>query len=276
MSDTAGTPPLAPLVTGAVAAAALARDGMAAAADGGPPQLRAVDRSALGSWHSLYGGQRWRVDPKGVYVDGREQPERSRGEPASMRLYLALWGDYLREAAWEEGVPLTLLLMTLGTENGSAKVEGQSIQYAPFRKEPGYTSDQAPPHRISVGPCHLLISTARAALGRPRLTRQDLLDPALNIRGAAAYIAGQYERTGFDPILVAAAYNAGGVYDSSSSSNPKFRNPWNLRSWDEDGKGPLPGHLDRAAAWYGDAVEVLSEAGRCVALDGTGLGRVVV
>jgi peptidoglycan L-alanyl-D-glutamate endopeptidase CwlK len=55
--------------------------------------------------------------------------------------------------------------------------------------------------------------------------------------------AGQYPG-GDDPILVSAAYNAGGVYKSS-------KNPWCLRAYGD--------HLDRAARWYGDACAVLKE-----------------
>jgi hypothetical protein len=71
-----------------------------------------------------------------------------------------------------------------------------------------------------------------------------LYEPDISVMIGAAAIARRRSRTGDDPILVSAAYNAGGVYKS-----PK--NPWCLRSYGD--------HLDRAAKWYGDASAVLKE-----------------
>lgn len=254
-SDGRGTP-LNPALAGLAAVAALAPDD--------PPKLRRIDRAALGSMHSHAGGRAWRVAPDGIHTSD-EGPHRTRGEPTSVRLYLAVWGEELRAVAWDQGVPVALLLMTICTENGGAKLDGQRLVYPAERREPGFTSYEATPHKVSFGPCHVLLSTARAALGDRTLTARDCMDPGVNIRAMAAYVAQQFDRTGFDPILVAAAYNAGSVKTATSG---KLSNPWRLRSW--------PGHLDRAAAWYGDAVAVLKEAGQLAALDATGLGRVVV
>ena len=73
--------------------------------------------------------------------------------------------------------------------------------------------------------------------------------PAINIHIGYAEIASRLAKTGLNPILVAAAYNSGGVYDASKST--KYRNRWNLRSHGN--------HLDRAAKWYGDACSVLAQ-----------------
>ena len=59
-----------------------------------------------------------------------------------------------------------------------------------------------------------------------------------------AVIKQRWKKTGDDPILVAAAYNAGGIYKSQL-------NPWHLHTTGD--------HLDRAARWYGDALAVLKE-----------------
>ena len=213
-------------------------------------------------WHNIYGGREWRVTPSGIETrdGGRVTLHRTPGEPRSVRLYLAFWGDAIVHAATVARVPVSLLLMTICTENGPARVDGTKLIYPLVRKEPGYRSDEETPHRISVGPCHVLLSTARAVLGRPKLTREQLADPALNILAAAQYIADQSGKTRLDPILVAAAYNAGGLYQTN-------QNPWRLRSTGD--------HLDRASAWYGDACAVLAEAGTLAALDADGYGRVV-
>ena len=212
-------------------------------------------------WHNMYGGREWRVTPAGIETrdGGRVTLHRTPGEPLSVRLYLAFWGGALVHAATVARVPVSLLLMTICTENGAARVDGNKLVYPAIRKEPGYRSDKETPHRISVGPCHVLLSTARAVLGRPKLTREELADPALNILAAAQYIADQSGKTRLDPILVAAAYNAGGLYQTS-------QNPWRLRS--------TGNHLDRAAAWYGDACDVLADAGALAELDAEGYGRV--
>jgi hypothetical protein len=59
-------------------------------------------------------------------------------------------------------------------------------------------------------------------------------------------IKQRWAQSGDDPILVAASYNAGGVYSSDD-------NPWRIRCYGN--------HLDRGAQWYGDACFVLKEAG---------------
>ena len=234
--------------------------------------------STLSQWHSIYDGRRWRVVPRGIEVSTPQGVEvlRTAGEPLTMRLYVTFWWPQLVAAAVQHRVPIALLMMTLGTENGPARVHGSRLVYPPYRHEPGYVSDEATPDKVSVGPCHVLISTARAALGRPTLTRDELADVGTNLLAAAAYIAHQREMTGYDPILVAAAYNAGGLYDSTSHPNPRLRNEWHLRAYDHDGPdGPGEDHLTRAARWYGDACAVLLEYQTSAGLDREGLGRVV-
>jgi len=62
----------------------------------------------------------------------------------------------------------------------------------------------------------------------------------------AAVIKQRWAKTGDDPILAAAAFNAGGLYNTNA-------NPWHLRTTGDP--------LDRAARWYGDACAVLKEVG---------------
>lgn len=204
----------------------------------------------MAEWRSMFGGLRWRTTPAGVEIEGTGGVVRTRGEPATMRGYWAAWAAHYTAASRATGVPIPMLLMTTATENGAYRAgpDGEP-RVVPVREEPRYTSDEATPHRISVGPCHLLISTARAAMGHPAIDRAWLMERRNNIRACAAYIADQVRTTGFDPILVAAAYNAGSIREAQPGT--KYGNRWHLRSYGN--------HLDRAAAWYGDACAVMAE-----------------
>jgi hypothetical protein len=73
--------------------------------------------------------------------------------------------------------------------------------------------------------------------------RDWLCDPGNSLRACAAYIKSQAKSTGFDPIYVACAYNAGRLY-----ANP---NRWGLRQF------PLGTfkHADRFAAYFNIALQ---------------------
>lgn len=202
----------------------------------------------LHTWHSRFGGIEWRITDDGVET----RPDgilRTNGEPVSIRLYLDIWGGIIAKAARESGTSAELILMTIATENGAAVVRGGNLVYPRVRKEPGYVSDSETPSRISFGPCHLLLSTARAVSADPEMTGRELEDPETNIMIAAHYLADLERQHGGDPILAAAAYNSGGLYRARPGS--RFYNRWHLRSW--------TGHLDRAGQWYGDVCAVRQE-----------------
>ena len=219
------------------------------------------------SWQSRFGGLAWRVTPDGVETLGSGGPLRTRGEPRTMRFYWATWAAELLVAARDTGVPVALLLQIIATENGPAAVDENQLHVLPPRKEPGYVDDEATPHRISVGPTHILISTARAAMGEASIDRRWLLEPRNNIRAAATYVASHRAETGFDPILVGAAYNAGGIYEAVPGRS-RWGNRWHLRTYGN--------HLDRAAAWYGDACAMIQETHALTSYDLGGLARVGV
>ncbi len=128
--------------------------------------------------------------------------------------------------------------------------------------------DAPPPFRgdYSAGPMQILASDARALIRergldidpliafpayrfRPSAPPEDIpgYRPDLNIPLGILVMRGNRIITGNDPIMTAAAYNAGGVYDASKSR--KFANRWHLRS--------TGNYLDRAAKWYGDACAVI-------------------
>lgn len=224
------------------------------------------------SWRSRFGGREWRLTPDGIVSrgpDGLEEHHRTRGAPRTMRVYLAGWSDELRTVAREEGVPLALLLMTIATENGPASIDEELIRI-PVRREPGYVSDEATPRKLSVGPCHPLLSTAREVMADPDIDRGWLQVVENNLRVAARYIRRSATQHGYDPILVAATYNAGSIRQAPATPGPEghIGNRWHLYSWGN--------HLDRAATWYGDACAVVYEARELWSMDSAGLGRVGV
>lgn len=233
------------------------------------PPLPAASR-----WHSRFGGRVWRYDRDGIHTRERDEGERiwrTAGAPVTCRAILESLGDVILWAAKKHGVSPALILMTIATETASARAHGFTGP-ATFRWESHVLNrDIAPAFRgtYSAGPMQVLATTARdliatrgAAYGlayaplatAPALRERPLVVPAVlplydartNIDLGTAVIRRQLRLTGDDPILVAAAYNSGGVYESGA-------NAWRLRSHGN--------HLDRAARWYGDACAVLAEAG---------------
>ena len=235
------------------------------------PRLQAdgVPRPGAAISHNRFGGRAWRYDAAGVHADGRLW--RTAGEPLTCRTALALHGDIILAAARKHGVNPALILMTIAAETGTLR----TVRFTgprSFRWEAHVPNrDMIPLFKgtYSAGPMQILATTARDLIDRygdayglrykpfstapayPKQpmrapTEHPLYDPATNIDLGVAVIRRQLPLTGDDPILVAAAYNSGGLYESRA-------NPWRLRSHAD--------HLDRAARWYGDACAVLREAG---------------
>jgi len=79
----------------------------------------------------------------------------------------------------------------------------------------------------------------------PNLRLDDLLLPEVSIRAGAGYMWRQGRQTKFDVPLVAAAYNAGGVYYNGSPNNR-----WRVRQY------PLntSHHVDRFVRFFNAAL----------------------
>lgn len=196
--------------------------------------------AGLRQWHQQFPGSvRWRLTAEGLEVEGSGIP-RTLGQPATMTRLGQLYGHQIEAVCAPFLVPPEILLATIATESGG---DPQAV-----REEPGYKSDAATPDRMSAGLCQLLLSTAREALRAPDLTRKSLFDPQTNLMGAAAYIKRQRPKTQFDAPLVAAAYNAGGVYREEAPANP-----WRLRCYPKN----TGAHITRWVRWYNDAWAVL-------------------
>jgi peptidoglycan L-alanyl-D-glutamate endopeptidase CwlK len=156
-------------------------------------------------------------------------------------------------------------MMVIATETAFARKSGFTGPLT-FRWEPEVPVNDVSPTRLgdySVGPMQLLATTARWVIrekgidyepfvvapvleyGLDGPDRLQLYDPKTSIDIGTATIAHGLAQTGDDPILVAAAYNAGWLYKST-------KNAWGLKTTGD--------HLDRAARWYGDACAVLQDA----------------
>ena len=189
----------------------------------------------LRDWHGGRGTRRWRLTPQGIAIEGEEMPGSTPPRTAA-----ACWARHqapLEAAARRFAVPVELLLATACTESGG--------RADAVREEPGFTSDAATPHRVSPGLMQTLISSAREALGDPKLDRAALLDAGTSAMAGGAFIARQARVTGFDPPLVAIAYNAGSLRPAS--------NPWGLVQT-QRGQGHF--HADSFCDFFNDALSV--------------------
>ncbi|MEU1202147.1 transglycosylase SLT domain-containing protein [Streptomyces sp. NPDC005813] len=193
-------------------------------------------------WHRPFAdGVRWRLTDLGVEVEGAGV-ERTKGEPATVTRVWRLFGAAINQTTRRRRFPAELVVATICTESGG--------RADAVRLEPGYVSDEQTPHKVSPGLMQTLISTAREAL-QMTVDRAWLLDGAHSIEAGCAYLARQSAKTSYDPPLVAAAYNSGGIHHQTGSQNR-----WKLRQF-PIGTGE---HCDRFARFYNDAVVVLGSS----------------
>ncbi len=224
------------------------------------PDWRAMLRPFLPRLSALHGPpvgcgpRRWRLSPAGVLVlDGNDAllPPRSPGPPRTASLAWERFRAPMEAAAARFGVPVELLLATACTESGG--------RADAVREEPGYTSDEETPQRVSPGLMQTLIGTAREALGDASLNRARLLDPAVSLLAGAAVIRRQAisgrRPTGFDPPLVCIAYNAAGLRESGAAPAAAADCPWGLAQTRRDARH---WHADAFVAFLNDGFAVLA------------------
>lgn len=195
---------------------------------------------ALTDFHAFKDGVRWRLVPAGVEIDG-SGVERTRGAPKTVTRVWETYATEINRTARVYRVPCALIVATICTES-SGRADA-------VRLEPGYRSDEATPNKVSPGLMQTLISTARETL-KKTVDRAWLLEAGNSIEAGTAYISRQARLTKLDPPLVAAAYNAGGLYHQTSE-----KNRWRLRQY-PIGTGE---HCDRFVRFFNDAVAVLSQ-----------------
>jgi hypothetical protein len=180
---------------------------------------RAVELRRLARWHRHKDSVVWRLTDRGVSLCSGRLPV-SRTARYRMRWVPQVWrryGPLIAEAAHKHNLPAELIVTIIVNESGG---RGNAINT--YR---GYVSDARTPNRISIGVGQMLLSTARAIMNDRSINRAWLLNPRNAIGAIAVYLDRQYQMTGFDPPLVAAAYNAGALYRDASKANR-----WRLRN----------------------------------------------
>jgi hypothetical protein len=209
------------------------------------------DLQQLATSHSgPFGGVTWALGRAGLAIGGRA-PEGTSGPPATALRVWNWFGAEITAAARTHDVPVELIVATICTESAAGRFERAKVCQA-RRDEAGFVSDAATPGRVSVGCMQTLVSTAAEVLMRPVIAAE-LEDPAVSIDAGAAMIAAQFWATNFDPPLVAAAYNAGGIY-----YDPAAANRWRLRCYPL-GTGR---YVERMVAWFNDAMRLTVAADR--------------
>lgn len=201
----------------------------------------------LMEWHTApvgAGTRSWKLGAGGIAI------ENAQGLPALVTARLPMvqrcWQAH-RQAfiatAIAQRVPVELLLATACTESGG--------RADAVREEPGFVSDEETPHRVSPGMMQTLISTAREALRDPAIDRAALLRPEVSLAAGAAFIRrqamGGRTPTGFDPPLVAIAYNAGSLRLAAN-------NPWGMV---QTRRGDALWHADEFVACFNAAWQLL-------------------
>jgi hypothetical protein len=219
-------------------------------------------------WHQQFGGREWRYDERGVYIweyEGGQEPLRTLGRPVTCRRIWELFRTEILRASQRFEVSPALIMMTIATETAAYRSVDFNGPRTLFWEPHVWNRDVQPPFQgdYSAGPMQTLATTARWVIRaqqlpydpfaiappyrhrpQPSPTKHPLYDPDTNLTIGAAEIKQRWRTSGDDPILVAACFNAGGLYESHSNS-------WHLRTSND--------HLDRAAKWFGDACAVLAE-----------------
>ncbi|MFB6373811.1 MAG: hypothetical protein ABEN55_12055 [Bradymonadaceae bacterium] len=194
----------------------------------------------MGDWRQRFGGKRWRIGSDGfIEIEGEGRP-RTKGEPVTMRTMVF---DYshtfeavahkLRDVAGDDSPWMVPYLATLCALESTRIGDSFHRDPDPIRREPDYVSDDATPDEISPGLMQTLISTAenvraKHGLWSGEVTREDLMIPYRSVLVAGFYLLdlARREQT-WDPVLLSAAYNAGGIYESDD-------NPFHLRVYHEN------------------------------------------
>ncbi len=217
---------------------------VAAPPPGSRSRLSTVDLDELTRSHHRYpGGSDWKLTADGVEVDGTSMSFKAADRALVERLlrdYTVAIGAIARIAP----VPLELVIATICVESSGNLTKP--------RREPGCdrSNPERTPHRVSHGLMQTLLSTAREALDQPALRLNDLADAETSIRAGMFYMSRQSRRTGFDPPLVAAAYNAGNVIFNAGPENR-----WRLKQY-PIGSGK---HVDRFIGFFNAAMTAVAD-----------------
>ena len=190
--------------------------------------------------------RRWMVTNDGIVVVGEDRPRRTPGKPATLTRIFAKYGPLIGEAADATGLSMRLIAAVIATES-------RGLETAE-RYEKG-------PDDWSFGLMQTLTNTAWFVSNLVSLEgrfpkpvpkggdvnewRKLLFNPRTSIILGSRYLREHSEEYGTkDPVVLYAAYNAGGAYKAANRQ-------WGLLSY---GPPDRPDQaLDNFTAWYGDA-----------------------
>lgn len=211
------------------------------------------------NWQHHDNGKRWRVRDDGRIEVQSEGTPRTEGRPLTMATLAQDYGVAIRYAADIFDLEPALI---------AAMIAKESVRESPdwWRMDP--TSHRREPSGVeSGGLMQTLLKTAQSMNDKyelfvdvvqdhngnvsempATLGMQDLLVPERSILLGAAYLRhladsdGRHwdAAAGEDPVLLCAAYNAGGVYTSK-------RNPWKLRTY---GTSRIDGFIEYFNDWH--------------------------
>lgn len=188
-------------------------------------------------WQQINGGKSWRVDG---YIEIRgEGVVRTNGEPITMRTMVDDYGAAVDAAAERFGVARATIF---------AMIASEAVRFPGTRHfDPTSRRWEQRLGEASVGLMQTLVSTANHTNNRLDIYEGTVDEADLRIAQRSIFLGAGYlsllsEKWGDDPILLSAAYNAGGVYDSN-------KNEWKIRTFGER-------RLDHFAEWYNDFVFV--------------------
>lgn len=166
------------------------------------------------------GGLRWRMTPEGVELEGRGFLAYSAKMLEATSAFFAQSADALAFASKEWEVPVELLTACAMTQS-----QGDPAKKFVWRSF-GYFGDSSTPQLIAAGACRMRVSDVQSLMCDKTLDRFWLADVGNALRAAAAMIRSNYRcvEMSWDPVIVACAFNAGGLYEEKSPDNI-----WRLR-----------------------------------------------
>ena len=189
-------------------------------------------------------GRGWKyIDDGRILLEQDRSTARTSGEPTTMRLMLADFGDEMREASDLLGVSMPTIMAIIALE--SAPIKGS------LHRDPISYRWEARINDFSAGLMQTLSNTATAMSDKyelpiQKISKRTLYNPRTSIMCGVAYIKQLSEKNDTDDgMLLQAAYNAGGIYTTS-------KNEWHLRTFSSD-------RTERFAMWHNDARAVLNE-----------------
>lgn len=217
-------------------------------------------------WTNFNGGRSWRILPQGwIEIEGKGVV-RTRGEPVTMEYFVEGKWRTVKAAAQEAGVDPLALCGLAGIEMAIFKLKFRRRRLSPTRIKSKHIDSRRmrwekrtrarPKGENSVGDFQLLTSTAssvnrrhKIVFGGRDLDEADLMQFEISARVAAHYLKDLQDKWGTDPMLLQAAWNAGGVHAYDVD----------LRPYGMKTHGPI--RPENYAKWHNDALHVLLEKG---------------